>query len=280
MNETLHDSSYPLADHPLARRLEQAEGRTNAACVEGRAELFPDTKAVWMQVAGGWAMFDGVDSPLTQTFGLGLFDSVSPEELDRVESFFRERGAPVFHEVSPLAEPDFLAKLPERGYRPLEFTSVLYRPIGPGCTLSGSRDETIQVRRANDRESAIWAETAAKGWSDILDVAALMREMSQINATREEAFSFLAEREGAPIAAGTLYIVEGVALLGGASTIPEQRRRGAQLALLEHRLQFGAERGCDLAMMCAQPGSGSQRNAERHGFRIAYTRIKWHLPSS
>jgi hypothetical protein len=28
-------------------------------------------------------------------------------------------------------------------------------------------------------------------------------------------------------------------------------------------------------MMGANPGSGSQRNAERHGFRIAYTQIKW-----
>ena len=34
----------------------------------------------------------------------------------------------------------------------------------------------------------------------------------------------------------------------------------------------------DLAMMGAAPGSASQRNAERHGFRIAYTRIKWRLP--
>jgi hypothetical protein len=31
-------------------------------------------------------------------------------------------------------------------------------------------------------------------------------------------------------------------------------------------------------MMGAEPGSASQRNAERQGFRIAYTRIKWHLP--
>jgi len=29
--------------------------------------------------------------------------------------------------------------------------------------------------------------------------------------------------------------------------------------------------------MGALPGSGSQRNAERHGFRIAYTRTKWQL---
>ena len=27
----------------------------------------------------------------------------------------------------------------------------------------------------------------------------------------------------------------------------------------------------------AEPGSASQRNAERQGFRIAYTRVKWQL---
>jgi hypothetical protein len=29
--------------------------------------------------------------------------------------------------------------------------------------------------------------------------------------------------------------------------------------------------------MGADPGSGSQRNAERQGFRIGYTRTKWKL---
>jgi hypothetical protein len=31
--------------------------------------------------------------------------------------------------------------------------------------------------------------------------------------------------------------------------------------------------------MCCAPGSASQRNAERHGFRIAYTRTKWQKPA-
>jgi len=66
-------------------------------------------------------------------------------------------------------------------------------------------------------------------------------------------------------------------LLAGASTVPEGRRQGAQLALLDARLRHAAAHGCDLAMMCAAPGSASQRNAERNGFRIAYTRTKWQL---
>jgi GNAT superfamily N-acetyltransferase len=67
----------------------------------------------------------------------------------------------------------------------------------------------------------------------------------------------------------------GVALLAGAATLPPWRKHGAQRGLLEHRLQCAAALGCDLAMMGAAPGSGSQRNAERQGFWIAYTRIKW-----
>jgi len=39
-------------------------------------------------------------------------------------------------------------------------------------------------------------------------------------------------------------------------------------------MKYAAAQGCDIAMMCALPGSASQRNAERQGFRIAYTRIK------
>jgi hypothetical protein len=42
-------------------------------------------------------------------------------------------------------------------------------------------------------------------------------------------------------------------------------------------MRYAFEHGCDLAMMAAAVGSESQRNAERKGFRIAYTRTKWRL---
>ena len=57
------------------------------------------------------------------------------------------------------------------------------------------------------------------------------------------------------------------------------RRRGLQAALLQERMRYAFEHGCDLAMMVAEAGSNSQRNAERKGFQIAYTRIKWRLSS-
>lgn len=272
------EGSYPLCDLALSRRLERTEARASAAFVEARAQLSPGSHATWTEVAGAYAMFDGVGSPLTQSFGLGLFAPVRDEQLDALEAFFRERDAEVFHEVSPLADATLLNLLPERGYRPVELTSILFRPTAGELPSAPPRTEGLRVRRTDPGEADLWARVAAEGWSsESEELSAFMLELGQVSARSENTHCFVAELDDRPLAAGALSLGEGVALLAGASTIPSGRRQGAQLALLEARLRFAAEHGCELAMMGTQPGSASQRNAERQGFRIAYTRIKWHL---
>jgi len=266
-----------FSDLSLSRRLERAEGRGNADFVEARAKLFPESGAEWIEVAGAYAMFDGVGSPITQTFGLGVFDPVTQADMERLEEFFQKRGAHVHHEVSPMADPALLALLNERGYRPIELTSVMYRPIRPGVRLASPLNEKVRARLAREGEEELWAKTAARGWSGETGFSDLLTGLVYISAKRSVSLSFVAEVNEQAIATGSLLIHEGVALLAGASTIPEGRKQGAQLSLLEIRLRHAAEKGCDIAMMGAAPGSASQRNAERQGFRIAYTRIKWGL---
>lgn len=272
---TSNRGGYPFIDLSLSRRLERTEATANAESVAARARLWPETGAEWIDVGGTYAMFDGSESPLTQTFGLGLFGEAGPGDLDRLEQFFRERAAPVFHEVSPLASRGLAALLGERGYRPCEFTSVMFRP-----TPMDVRAETpgpVRARIAAKDEEEAWGRTAAAGWSEYPEVAGFMRDIGRLSMATRHLTCFVAEVEGQSIATGVLSVHEGVALLAGASTVPGHRGRGAQLALLDARLRFAVRQGCDLAMMCAAPGSASQRNAERHGFRVAYTRVKWRL---
>jgi len=99
--------------------------------------------------------------------------------------------------------------------------------------------------------------------------------MGTLLTHRESSACFLATIDDQPAAAGALFLHEGVALFAGASTLPEFRRRGLQAALLEARIRYACEHGCDLAMMVAEAGSNSQRNAQRQGFLVAYTRLKW-----
>lgn len=290
--ETL--TTYPFADHALARRLESAEGRANAALVETRARLQRESGATYTEIAGVYAMFDGATSPLTQTFGLGMSAAVGDAALDAIEAFFRERGAATCHEVSPLADAGLLRLLHGRGYEPIEVSTVLYQPIDnaddafqapPGVVPLTSPGASafvtptrVPARRAAVDEADLWAEVSAAGWAgESAELAAIVCDLARVIANCPCFYCFIAELDGWPIAAGAVAMDDGVALLAGSSTVPWRRRCGAQAALLEARLQFAASGGCDTAMMVAAPGSASQRNAERQGFRVAYTRTKWRL---
>jgi GNAT superfamily N-acetyltransferase len=271
--------TYPFADLELARRLEKAEARGNREFVEARAIADPDRGAKWIEVGGTFAMFDGVGSPLTQTFGLGIAQAISSEEMDEIEQFFQERGSDVFHEVCPLSDESARSLLNERGYKTIESSSVLYRPISTDFRLPIQPNEQVHARPLQPGEEQRWTDTAFKGWSEFAELGDFLREMGQVQA-HSKSISFIAELNGESIATGVLIIDKDVALLAGASTVPEARRQGAQLALLDARLRYAASLGCTIGMMVANPGSGSQRNAERHGFRIAYTRTKWQLKTS
>jgi len=263
-----------FADIALARRLEGAEREANARFVETRAIVDPSVGAAWMDVNGTYAMFDGPSSPCTQTFGFGVFSPPAEADLERIEQFLRDRSAPILHEVSPIADAAHIAMLGGRGYRPIEYSSVMYMELSSASAASLA--VSVSVRRVGADESDRWADTLAAGWSDVADVGPLVRKLARIMAARRDGHLFLAEHNGRAIAAASMTISSGVALLAGASTIPDARGQGAQSSLLASRLRYAADHGSDLAMVVALPGSGSQRNAERNGFRIAYTRTKWH----
>src|SRR5262245_60845930 len=165
------DQIYPFADIDLARRLERVEAQGNVNFVNARAKAFPDRGATWIEVAGTHAMFDGVGSPVTQTFGLGVFEPVTDEHMDTIEQFFQSRGAEIFHEVCPLADPSAFEMIRQRGYRPVEFSNVLYRPIDPDLRLSASRNEQIKVRVVEKDEADTWAQTNFEGWSEFPEYA-------------------------------------------------------------------------------------------------------------
>ena len=79
--------------------------------------------------------------------------------------------------------------------------------------------------------------------------------------------AWLARADGRPAGGGSLMIHQGLALICGDGTLPDFRHQGVQTALLRARLAHAAAAGCDLAVICTQPGSGSSatRNAWASG---------------
>lgn len=276
----------PFADQDLARRVEEAWDCLGVQNAQAHARLDPGSGATTLPVGGGHAVFMGAGSPLSQAQGLGLYGPVSDAELESMEVFYRARGAPIQVEVSSLAEPSLLALLSRRGYRAIEQTHVLVRPIGAG-EVAGEGSSTRGKDRADgpaiDQEVAVapilanevgtWAESVLRCFFDgpealppaLLEGAVAMASLPGVSC-------WLARVGGQIAGGGALVLHNALALICGDGTLAEFRSQGVQTALLRARLDRARRAGCDLAVICTQPGSSSQRNAERQGFQVVYAR--------
>lgn len=232
-------------------------------------ERHPELGATSAALAGGMALFFGTASPLSQALGVGMNGPVTVDDFDRLESFFLARGAPVVISLCPLADPTVFALVHERRYRITHFENTLIRPIA-----SNDRFDVptfIQQTVPHDRES--WCRTVMMGFSEGEPVNDdTVRTFSAFfGAESSRAWSAFDERRVLQAGAAASYL-SGTAMLYGDATLPAFRGRGAQRALINARLRMAVETGCDLAMACTIPGSVSQRNYERAGFHVVYTK--------
>lgn len=263
-----------ILDLPLARRVEFAEARAAADGAEASKQTQPDSGAAVERIAGGYAVFFGVVSPLTQAVGVGLDGPVESAELDRLEEFFSSRGDATRVELCPLADGSVLSEFGKRGYRVTEFSNVMARTVE--ATESWPPPPVgVTIERLHPDQTDLWTQTVAQGFAEQFPVTPELIEVMRMFARGRNSICFLA-RCGGEVAGGACVSVrDGIAGLFGASTLPAFRRRGIQTALVQARLALAAASGCDLAVSIAVPGSASQRNILRHDFQTLYTRVKF-----
>ena len=262
-----------FADLALAQRLEGRDAWGNAQCAQAYARLYPEVEALALPVAGRYAMYAGPDSPLTQAIGLGMNGPVAAADLDQMEEFYRARSTAVHVELCPLADPSLPALFAERGYRVEEYSNVLARPLRSN-ELDAPVQTEVSVRLPLQEEAELWARTVAAGFADDDALPPSLLPLFLTFFDMPTTTCFLASLHGQPAGGGVVAVYEGVAALFATSTRPEFRNRGVQTALLRARLAFAVGAECDVAMVITEPGSTSQRNAERQGFRVMYTRSK------
>ncbi len=253
------------ADALLARRLEAAE----AANARGCSSAPPGVTAAVLEAGGGVAIFVGAESPLSHVVGLGLNGPVDTPTLDAIEAFFRSRGAKVSIDLCPMADPGLVAALGLRGYRAMEFNNVLVKRL--------ARTEmafTPRVRRAIAGEGELWAHTVGHGFFEQAQLTTEEMDVGLAIFEMPGALCYLAVTEsGEPAGGGAAAMRDGLATLFADSTLSRFRRRGLHSELIAARLNEALAQGCDLATASTLPGSTSQRNYERQGFEVVYTKV-------
>ena len=260
-----------FVDQELARRLETVQAERGAQYVYAQQRLEPEGDSGVLSVAGGRVLYAGADLPVERATGLGMNGPVTQDEVAVVEAFYRDRGLPPRVDLCPLAHPTLLDLLQQAGYRIDTFYSILFCPLQIEAGADGLTAE-IQVSLAKTEEADLWIKTTAQGFTEMEHPPFADLRILTPNFTSEGGQCFFAWIDGQPAGGGGMYVHAGVAEFGGASTRMAYRNRGVQIALLRHRLHAAAAAECDLAMVMSEPGSGSHRNAERVGFRVAYTK--------
>jgi ribosomal protein S18 acetylase RimI-like enzyme len=262
-----------FVDKALARRFEACEEMPQVLYARAFQRTRPEIGAAEEEICGGHMIFAGLGSPIGRATGAGLDRPFALEDLNRVEQFYTSHNAPSQVDLCPLHDAAVFEMFKERGYGIAELNNVLYRqldreeeypPAPAGCDIRRGRLEEAEAQSAIV-ESAFFPDGAPEAFTGLLTPLYQM----------EGALTFAASLEGKMVACGAgLVIAEHrVFAVCGAGTVAEFRGRGLQTALLRARLAAAAEAGCEYAVVVTQGGTASQRNCERLGFRVAYSKV-------
>ena len=260
-------------DNALARRLESCEEMPQVMYARIFKKTRPEIGAAEEEICGGHMVFAGLGSPIGRVTGAGFDRALTKEDVEQIESFYRERKAPSQVDLTPLHRAEVFEMFKERGYGIAELNNVLYRRLDPGETYPAP-PKGCEIRRSHLEEahvtgkiveSAFFPDGAPEAFQGLI---APLYQM-------ENARAFVATVDGKPVACGTGLVISEhcVFALCGAGTLADYRGRGLQTALLRARMDAATKAGCEYAVVVTQGGTTSQRNAERLGFQVAYSKV-------
>ena len=253
------------ANLALALRLESASSALGRWSAEVHPTLFAESAAASIPCGSGTACFVDESSPLTQIKGAGMIAPTFEGDIDAVEAFYEERMTPVTFILCPFADAAIFTYLSRRGYEIGSFENALFRPVSAADILPPDPD----IVSAEAPEE--WANTLGESFFDVVTPAGL--ELGRTLYHLPNMQNLLIRDGETALAGAQLGSHEGLAIFQCDGTIRRYRRAGLQLKLIQHRLSRAAQAGCDMATADTEPGSASQRNYEKLGFRVAYTRV-------
>ena len=219
----------------------------------------------------------GADAPSgNRTVGLGLENPLTEDLLSEVIAWYAAaRIRRWLLEWSPEARPQAAERwFADRGGRPMTPTVKLWRMLEPGLP---SIDRTTYAVVEMDPAEAHTFEAIV---AEALRVPPVMAPVVRSTIGYEHWHFYLVRDGTRPIAGAAMFVHGRGAWLGLSATLPSDRGRGAQSALLAHRLRDAAALGCAWVSADTQPETAAQpnpsyRNMRRAGMDVLYSRSKY-----
>ena len=253
--------------------LEEAEKECWKTYLEGAQKINDNPLGIHFSTIGrSTAYLVKVSSSLffNKTLGFGIEHL---EYLDPLFEFYHANDKACTVELIPSPEDDtILETLARSGLYNCGSSIMLYRPIEEKIPISNPK---IKIEHVPKENTKVLADMHVAGFEFHGDDAEQEYTIVEQGYKNDNFHCFIAKTNSSPIGAGSLFVFDDIGVLFGGATIPKQRGKGGQKALLEHRINKAYELGCRVLISHTPIYSASQRNLERLGFHLASFRNRW-----
>lgn len=265
----------------IARLEEARQAKAVGAMMRLGAERIDAERYAALEIAGGVACYGGPGAWANQAMGLGLSGPVSEGELDELTAFFESRGAEPRIELCSHADPSLVDGLASKGFTLKEFENVLARRLTGDDELESLRrdlPESLRLERVDLSDERAVDELGEAAMSGFVAAgsspAESWTESNRLQALVPGSASWVVrDSEGWAVAGSSMEAQpDGAGSLFGTSVRPAHRRQGVQTRLIVERLIHARDVGSPVVTIHSSPHVGTQRNASRLGFRLAYTK--------
>jgi hypothetical protein len=210
-------------------------------------------------------------------YGQKVLGLSSPDSgfLAEIVQVFRQNKLSCRFELIPGNLDESLAsRLNELGYIQMGFSTALY---GIPRTNRNIFPEGVTIQRISTSQLDFFIDLYQDGFEYPRLIEKEKRIVrSWIEGAQQELDCYVARLGNNPAGIGILFTRGKLSLLADAAVLPRFRTSGCHTALIQHRINRAAERGCELLTGFPAFGSNSHRNLERAGLRIAYTKTMWY----
>ena len=247
---------------PDIERITRSEAETIAAVARIIAAE-RDTASI-RSIEGAELVALGPGRYVNRAVGFGAH--VEDATIDAVQRFYDLAGLPAAVQLTSLTDENTLARLANRGFRTDWFRWVMVARIAKTHADAAGPARIVEVE-----ESTVptWIEVLGSGNDAAAEAArAISDEYADAAHRVETSIDFLALVDDVPAACGSIEFADGIAWLGGASTIPAYRNRGLQRQLLGYRIRVARTMGSEIVAATTAPGSVSGRNLSRMGLKL------------
>lgn len=246
---------------------------------------------LWRVPGGGFAVYAGPNMAINRAIGVGVpfpsseSDDLS-DQLQQIEGFYQRHKLPPTVDFCPYADDALLTLLVERHYKPLSQYNVWVRELDQSEAFAP--DPAIEIE--TDPSESEWVQTVDRGFLGRDELSTddyrqpyaqlAFRRSSLVLEIQHKSFCTLARIDGEAVGGGATSIFHDTALLYSGSTRVQFRGRGIQTALILARLQLAASRGATMAVVKTKPGGHAERNIQRVGFVLAYSKMVFWRPTA